>query len=222
FVPRAAGIEVAGAGTRFENTIRLSPTEGGRLSIGIRPYRGLLELRRTPSGRLTVINEVDLEEYLYGVLKMEVDPEWPADALRAQAVAARTLALQSLGRFASEGYDVRATTDTQLYGGISAEDPRTTTAVEETRGEIMTYEGRPGRPRADHRDARCVVDQRDGPAGDPGCRSSAQHALHRAALPRRAAGRGVPRPRVRSRRRSEPVGRAWDGGRGTDLSGNPQ
>ncbi len=92
FVPRAAGIEVAGAGTRFENTIRLSPTEGGRLSIGIRPYRGLLELRRTPSGRLTVINEVDLEEYLYGVLKMEVDPEWPADALRAQAVAARTLA----------------------------------------------------------------------------------------------------------------------------------
>src|SRR5207245_10181341 len=81
FVPRAAGIEVAGAGTRFENTIHLSPTEGGHLSIGIRPYRGLLELRRTPSGRLTVINEVDLEEYLYGVLKMEVDPEWPADAL---------------------------------------------------------------------------------------------------------------------------------------------
>ncbi|TMJ11773.1 MAG: SpoIID/LytB domain-containing protein, partial [Bacillati bacterium ANGP1] len=72
-----------------------------------------------------------------------VDPEWPADALRAQAVAARTLALQSLGRFASEGYDVRATTDTQVYGGISAEDPRTTAAVEETRGEIMTYEGRP-------------------------------------------------------------------------------
>jgi len=143
FVARAAGIEVAGAGTRFENTIRLSPTEGGRLYIGIRPYRGLLELRRTASGRLTVINEVDLEEYLYGVLKMEVDPEWPADALKAQAVAARTLALQSMGRFASEGYDVRATTDTQVYGGISAEDSRTTAAVEDTRGEIMTYEGRP-------------------------------------------------------------------------------
>ena len=143
FVARAAGIEVAGAGTRFENNIRLSPTEGGRLYIGIRPYRGLLELRRTGSGRLTVINEVDLEEYLYGVLKMEVDPEWPADALKAQAVAARTLALQSMGRFASEGYDVRATTDTQVYGGISAEDPRTTAAVEDTRGEIMTYEGRP-------------------------------------------------------------------------------
>lgn len=136
------GIEVVGVG-RFENPVRLAPTEGGRLFIGIRPYRGLLELRRTPSGRLTVINEIDLEEYLYGVLKMEVDSGWPADALRAQAVAARTLALYSLNRFASEGYDVRATTDTQVYGGVTAEDPRTTTAVDETRGEVMTYQGRP-------------------------------------------------------------------------------
>src|SRR5947209_11323796 len=134
FVPRAAGIEVAGAGTRFENTIHLSPTEGGHLSIGIRPYRGLLELRRTPSGRLTVINEVDLEEYLYGVLKMEVDPEWPADALRAQAVAARTLALQSLGRCASEGYGVPATTSTLASGRSSAEAPGTTAAAADTPG----------------------------------------------------------------------------------------
>src|SRR2546428_12539124 len=143
FVARAAGIEVAGWGTQFETTIRLSPTEGGRLYIGIRPYRGLLELRRTASGRLTVINEVDLEEYLYGVLKMEVDPEWPAEALKAQAVAARTLALQGMGRFGAEGYDGRATTDTQVYGGISAEDPRTTAAVEDNRGGVMTIEGLP-------------------------------------------------------------------------------
>src|SRR2546428_12314897 len=132
-------MEVAGAGTRFENAIRLSPTEGGRLYIGIRPYRGLLELRRTASGRLTVINEVDLEEYLYGVLKMEVDPEWPAEGLKDQAVAARTLALQGMGRFGSEGYDVRATNDTQVYGGISAEDTRTTADVGDTRGESMTH-----------------------------------------------------------------------------------
>src|SRR5207244_12047043 len=64
FVPRAAGIEVAGAGTRFENTIRLSPTEGGRLYIGIRPYRGLLELRRTASRRLAGIDGVALDDYL--------------------------------------------------------------------------------------------------------------------------------------------------------------
>src|SRR5207244_7069251 len=90
FVPRAAGIEVAGAGTRFENTIRLSPTEGSRLSIGIRPYRGLLELRRTPSGRLTVINEVDLEEYLNVMFKMNVHPKRSAGRVLALCVAAQT------------------------------------------------------------------------------------------------------------------------------------
>jgi len=142
FAASADGIAAAGVG-RFPTPVRLAPTEGGRLFLGIRPYRGLLELRRTPSGRLTVINEVDLEEYLYGVLKMEVDPAWPAAALRAQAVAARTLALHSLNRFAGEGYDVRATTDTQVYGGVAAEDPRTTAAVDETRGVVMTYQGRP-------------------------------------------------------------------------------
>ena len=134
------GIE---AGThRFGAVVRLRAVNG-RLQAGSRRYRGTIELRRTLEGRLTAINEIDLEEYLYGVLKMEVDPRWPMEALKAQAVAARTLALQSLGRFAAEGYDLRATTDSQVYGGISAEDPRTTTAVEATRGIIMTYGGRP-------------------------------------------------------------------------------
>ncbi|MGH2398942.1 MAG: SpoIID/LytB domain-containing protein, partial [bacterium] len=100
-------------------------------------------IRRTPSGRLTAVNELGLEEYLYGVLKMEVNPAWPSEALKAQAVAARTLALYSLGRFRAEGYDVRATTDSQVYGGISAEDPRTTAAVDVTRGEIVSFAGRP-------------------------------------------------------------------------------
>jgi stage II sporulation protein D len=92
---------------------------------------------------MTVINELPLEEYLYGVIKMEVDPRWPSETLKAQAVAARTLALYSLNRFAAEGYDVRATTDSQVYGGIQAEDPRATTAVEETRGLVITYRGTP-------------------------------------------------------------------------------
>ncbi len=142
FVAVPGGIDAPGAG-RFVDTVVLSPTGGARLLVGIRPYRGALELRRTPAGRLTVINELDLEEYLYGVLKMEVDPGWPADALRAQAVAARTLALNSMDRFASEGYDVRATTDSQVYGGVIAEDPRATAAVDDTRGEVMTYQGAP-------------------------------------------------------------------------------
>lgn len=140
FRPSPRGIE--SATIRFGPVLRLRTAAGG-LRAGPRRYRGTIELRRTPDGRLTAINELDLEEYLYGVLKMEVDPRWPGEALKAQAVAARTLALQSLGRFAAEGYDVRATTDSQVYAGINAEDPRTTAAVEATRGIIMTHAGRP-------------------------------------------------------------------------------
>lgn len=140
-VPTSRGIEVVGTG-QFEGVVRLLPTSGGRLYLAIRPYRGFLELRRTPTGRLTVINELDLEEYLYGVLKMEVDPRWPEEALKAQAIASRTLALHSLNRFQAEGYDVRATTDSQVYGGVIAEDSRTTTAVDATRGHVITYQGR--------------------------------------------------------------------------------
>ena len=136
----AQGIDLGGQ--TYGGTIRLQP-RAAYLQVNGRPYRGLIEIRRTAQGRLTAINELDLEEYLYGVVRSEMDPRWPPGALRAQAIAARSLAIYSAGRFASEGYDVRPTTDTQVYGGVAAEDPRTTAAVEATRGLIMLYDGRP-------------------------------------------------------------------------------
>lgn len=142
FTATPTGVVAAGVGS-FDAVVRLAPADGARLYLDIYPYRGVLELRRTAAGRLTVINELDLEEYLYGVLKNEVDPQWPTEALKAQAVASRTWALYSLNRFASEGYDVCATADCQVYRGVTAEDPRTSAAVDETRGEVMTYQGRP-------------------------------------------------------------------------------
>ncbi|MDR7483930.1 MAG: SpoIID/LytB domain-containing protein [Armatimonadota bacterium] len=138
--PGAEGIDLDG--TAYGAIIRLVP-HVGFLQVNGRPYRGIVELRRTPAGRLTVINELDLEEYLYGVVRMEMDPRWPPEALRAQAVAARSLAVGSSRRFAAEGYDVRATTDSQVYGGVAAEDPRTTAAVDATRGLVIFSEGRP-------------------------------------------------------------------------------
>ncbi|MDR7418693.1 MAG: SpoIID/LytB domain-containing protein [Armatimonadota bacterium] len=129
------------AGT-FTGPLRLQP-RSGFLQVNGRPYRGLIEIRRTPSGRLTVINEVDVEEYLYGVVRSEMDPRWPAEALRAQAIAARSIATVGSGRFAAEGYDVRSNTDSQVYGGVAAEDPRTSAAVDATRGLVILYEGRP-------------------------------------------------------------------------------
>ena len=113
--PASDGIALAGA--TLGSPVRLV-TSSGFLRVNGQPYRGSIEVRRTPAGRLTAINELDLERYLYGVIKGEINPHWPAEALKAQVVAARTLALQNLaelrGKFASEGYTVRATTDSQV------------------------------------------------------------------------------------------------------------
>lgn len=136
----AAGLELGGVA--YGTLVRLTP-RSALLQLGGRPYRGLIEIRRTPAGRVTAINELNLEEYLYGVVRSEMDPRWPPEALRAQAIAARSLAVHSAGRFAAEGYDVRATTDSQVYGGVAAEDPRTTAAVDATRGHVLLYNGRP-------------------------------------------------------------------------------
>ncbi|MDR7457019.1 MAG: SpoIID/LytB domain-containing protein, partial [Armatimonadota bacterium] len=140
FRAAAAGIEHEGA--VYAGPLRVEP-RASPLQVNGRPYRGAVEVRRAAGGRLTVINEVGMEEYLYGVVRSEMDPRWPAEALRAQAVAARSLAAVGSGRFAVEGYDVRATTDSQVYGGIAAEDPRTSAAVDATRGLVILYDGRP-------------------------------------------------------------------------------
>ncbi|MDR7562994.1 MAG: SpoIID/LytB domain-containing protein [Armatimonadota bacterium] len=141
---RAAPEGIEGAGRTYGDVLRVRTLTGVpiRLVERQRAYRGVVELRRTDRG-LVVINELDLESYLYGVLRLEVDPAWPPEALKAQAVAARTLALASLGRFRREGYDVRDTTEVQLYGGATFEDPRTNAAVDATRGVLLLHEGKP-------------------------------------------------------------------------------
>ncbi len=137
------GIEIPGV-VRYGTVVRVSAEadQPVRVEEKLRAYRGVVELRRTEAG-LTVVNELDLEAYLYGVLKLEINPAWPVEAVKAQAVAARTLTVASLGRFAREGYDVRDTTDSQVYGGATFEDPRATAAVDATRGLVMLYAGQP-------------------------------------------------------------------------------
>ena len=146
WVLQPTGDGMAVPGTSFGPTVRFTAPTGFVRAEG-QPYRGSIEVRRTPAGRLTAINELDLERYLYGVIKGEMDPRWPAEALKAQAVAARTLALQNLeelrGKFASEGYTLRATTDSQVYLGFSGEAPGAIAAVDGTRGIVMTFRGQP-------------------------------------------------------------------------------
>jgi SpoIID/LytB domain protein len=106
-----------------------------------RPYRGRMEIMLRPEG-LTVVNVVDVEPYLYGVVSSEMSPNYPLEALKAQAVAARSYAVKNVGKLAAQGFDMDDTAANQVYGGFLSEDPRTTTAVDETRGMVLTYDGK--------------------------------------------------------------------------------
>ncbi|MEB3187723.1 MAG: SpoIID/LytB domain-containing protein [bacterium] len=122
--------------------VRCVPMPEATLSINGRPYRGQVEVRQAESS-VVGVNVVDLEAYLYGVVPAESIPSWPLEALKAQAVAARTYALAHLGQFASLGYDLKATVASQVYGGVALERPSTNRAVDETRGRVLTWRDRP-------------------------------------------------------------------------------
>jgi stage II sporulation protein D len=110
-----------------------------------KPFRGRLEVFANPRGALTVVNVIGLEDYVRGVVPNELSPGgFPAlEALKAQAIAARTYAYKNRNQFASEGFDLLPTTRSQVYRGLTSEHPLASRAVNETRGVIATYNGEP-------------------------------------------------------------------------------
>ncbi|HOG13989.1 MAG TPA: SpoIID/LytB domain-containing protein, partial [Synergistales bacterium] len=88
-----------------------------------------------------VINVLGIEDYLKGVLKMEVNPAWPLESLKAQAIIARTYALRNKNRHGSSGFDLCALNHCQVYRGVNAEDPILSKAVDLTRGIVLRYQG---------------------------------------------------------------------------------
>jgi stage II sporulation protein D len=109
------------------------------LSFGSHGYRGALRVKKVRSG-LQVVNVVGLEQYLWGVVPSEMPDRWPAEALAAQAVVARTYALAHLRK---GEFDLYPDTRDQVYGGIAAESPPATDAVSETAGKIVLYDDEP-------------------------------------------------------------------------------
>ncbi|HEU4691335.1 MAG TPA: SpoIID/LytB domain-containing protein [Vicinamibacterales bacterium] len=132
--------QVLPAGAR----VRISPTSSP-LQIETRAYRGALEIFGNSRRTLTVVNELPMETYLLGVVPNELNPAafGQLEALKAQAVAARTYIQRNMGQYKKEGYDICATDACQVYFGVLTEDPLATQAVMETRGVIATHEGRP-------------------------------------------------------------------------------
>ncbi len=106
-------------------------------------YRGIFVLRASPKG-LVLVNILNLENYLRGVVPEELSPDQfnSFEALKAQAVAARTYAIKNMGQNRSLGFDLFDTPKSQVYGGLSAEHTESSRAVEETRGEVAVFKGK--------------------------------------------------------------------------------
>jgi stage II sporulation protein D len=141
------GVRVARAGVpeEYELPVRVITGATDFVDIGSRRYRGHALIAARGADRLTAVNVVELEQYLLGVVPREMGrrPASEIEALKAQAVAARTYAVGNLGGREEQGFDYYATVADQVYGGMADEDTIVSRAVLETRGEIITYQGRP-------------------------------------------------------------------------------
>lgn len=113
------------------------------MDLGTRQYRGRIEIGRYGSNQLTAVNIVPLEQYLYGVVPCEMISTWPLEALKAQAVCARSYALRTAGYRSDSNiknpYVMVDTTSSQVYRGYQAETARTNQAVDETKGKMVCY-----------------------------------------------------------------------------------
>ena len=109
------------------------------LVLNGKAYRGDLLVHRR-GGKLVIVNKLPLDRYLRGVVPWEMPDDWHPQALRAQAVVARSYALATLKP--GTLYDLYADTRSQVYGGIEAEAPTTNVAIGATAGEVLTWNGR--------------------------------------------------------------------------------
>lgn len=118
----------------------LKITSPGVLRVNGKGYRGTIEI--LPAGKgLLVINELPLEEYLVGLINCEVSSQWPLEAVKAQAVVARTFALYQKIARKNMAYHLESTVYDQVYEGCDIEDSRAELAVKETRDQVLTYNG---------------------------------------------------------------------------------
>ncbi len=114
---------------------------GEKLTVSGKTYRGGLDCRRLSGGAMTAVNVVKAEHYLYGVISREMSTSWHVEALKAQAVCARTYAFSSLGKHDAYGFDLCPTTDCQAYGGVDSEDGNSYAPVDQTAGMVLKYDG---------------------------------------------------------------------------------
>ena len=127
-----------------ENFVRIIPNDSRDVAIRCvndSNYRGEIEVRRFSTSDMTVINIVSMQEYLYGVVPREIGGNSPIEAVKAQAIIARTYAAKNYDKRSKWDFNLTNTTDDQAYGGDDLENENSNDAVDETEGMVATYDG---------------------------------------------------------------------------------
>lgn len=133
--PGGEGVLIDGVGYR-----KLSFAASGALYVNGKPYRGMAEVSYG-NGGILVVNELPLEDYLVGLINCEISSSWPIEAVKAQAVVARSFALYRKMQRINAPYHLESSVLDQVYDGCLIEDSRAKRAVAETAGEVLTYNG---------------------------------------------------------------------------------
>lgn len=120
----------------------LKITGQGPIAVNGKNYHGGIQIEKA-AGDFLLINVLELEDYLAGVVKNEMSVKWPMEALKAQTVLARTYALGRIKNPRTEYYDLFSTVEDQVYSGMEAEDEASWRAIKDTRGEVLFYRGEP-------------------------------------------------------------------------------
>lgn len=113
--------------------------KSGSIRINKREYLHQIQIFKNSKGNLNVINQINLEEYLKGVLPLEVHAGWPIEALKAHAVVSRTFALFKAIEKKDEAFSLLSTVRSQVYGGSLFHKTKTDEAIDSTSGEVLTF-----------------------------------------------------------------------------------
>lgn len=127
-------------GNTYGLGVRAISSDKAITKYAIYQYYGGFQFTRLTGEKMTVVNLVDVEDYIKGVVSTEMSEGWPLEALKAQAVAARTYAMRNLNGYSSYGFDVTGTAASQAYSGTSAVGSGIVAAVEATAGQYLTYQ----------------------------------------------------------------------------------
>lgn len=140
YTAQPSGTGISLNGSQLPSVVFVEPANGDVFYLGDRAYRGRL-LLANDAGKLWAVNLVNLRNYLHSVVASEVSPSWHQEALKAQAVAARSYALTYHFKPMSSLFDLGATEYYQVYTGIDREASETNQAVDATAGEFVSYRG---------------------------------------------------------------------------------